>query len=217
RPIAGTEVGDGFLNDPTFSPDGSSIAFWFGRETTKGELRKVAVDGGPVTTIVPTTAPRGLSWGADGIVYATPVPTSPSHLPMGIVRVSPNGGEQQQLVALKPGEAAVDPQMLPGQNALLFTYHSAWQPNLGLATWDKARVVVQSLATGQRTVAVDGGSAGRYVSSGHLLYAVGETLLAVPFDAKAQRATGSPVRVLERVGRPSLGNFALGSALFRVS
>jgi Tol biopolymer transport system component len=217
RPIAGTDLGDGFISDPTFSPDGSSIAFWFGREATTGELKKVAVDGGPVMTLASASAPFGISWSTDGIVYAQVVPTAVSHLPTGILRVSPGGGPSQQLVALKDGEAAIEPQMLPGQNALLFTYQSAFQPNLGAAAWDKARVVVQSLATGQRTVAVDGGSAGRYVSTGHVLYAVGGTLLAVPFDVKAQRSTGPPVQVLERVRRPAIGNFALGTALFNVS
>jgi serine/threonine-protein kinase len=215
RPIAGTDL-NGIISNPTFSPDGSSVAFWFG-SGPKGELKKVAVDGGPVMTIAPAPVPIGVSWGTDGIVYATLVQTSVSHLPRGIVRVSPNGGQPQQLVALKDGEAAVEPQMLPGQNALLFTYQSAWQPNQGLATWDKARIVVQSLATGQRAVVVDGGSGGRYVSTGHLLYAVGGALLAVPFDAKAHRATGPPVQVLENVKRPGTGNFALGNALFSVS
>jgi Tol biopolymer transport system component len=215
KPIPGTEVTNGFIDTPTFSPDGSSIAFWFGRDPTKGELRKIAIDGGPALTITSASYPFGIDWTTEGIVYAQAVPMPPQ--PSGIFRVSPNGGTPQQLVALKNGEVAIEPQMLPGQNAVLFTYTSSYQPNLGLALWDKARIVVQSLTTGQRVVAVDGGSAGRYVASGHLLYTVGGTVLAVPFDVKAKRATGPPVAVLEHVMRPFLASFAFGNGLFSVS
>ena len=82
---------------------------------------------------------------------------------------------------------------------------------------DNARVVVQSLRTDNRTIVVDGGSAGRYVPTGHLVYAVGGTLLAVPFDVKRRQSTGAAVPVVERVVRPVVGPLALGSALFSVS
>jgi serine/threonine-protein kinase len=219
RPIEGTDLAAGLIIDPTFSPDGSAIAFWSAKNpSATGELMTVAVDGGPVRTLTPASFPFGISWGADGILYAQYIGTATSHVPTGILRVSPSGGQPQQLVALKDGEIAVEPQMLPGQNALLFTDQAAFNPYLGPAAWDKPRIVVQSLATGQRTVAVEGGVAGRYVSTGHLLYAVGETLMAVPFDAKAPRVTGPAGRILERVRRPTLGGgLPQGNALFSVS
>jgi serine/threonine-protein kinase len=211
RPLAGTDVPNGFSVYPTFSPDGQSIVFWSG-DLTKGELKKVAVDGGPVQSIASATFPLGISWDADGIVYGQFGPTSPS-----VLRVSPNGGTPEQLVALKLGELAAEPQLLPGQNALLFTYVSGdpiTAPDS--AYWDKARIVVQSLATGRRTVVVDGGSAGRYLATGHLVYALGTTLLAAPFDVKRQQTTGAAVPVLEHVLRPALGDATLGDAAFSV-
>jgi serine/threonine-protein kinase len=217
RPIGGTEVANGLISDPTFSPDGSTIVFWVGRDPLTGELKKVAVDGGPVTTIASASFPLGISWGTNGIVYAQIAAFTHGGL-IGIVRVSPDGGQSELLVAVKNDEIATDPQVIPGQNTLLFTLASgvpALPPALGV--FDKARIVVQSLATGRRTVVIDGGSAGRYVSSGHLLYAVGGTLVAVPFDARTQRATGPAMQVLERVRRPGREDAVTGTALFGVS
>jgi Tol biopolymer transport system component len=217
RPVTGTDRANGFISDPTFSPDGSSIVFWFGPDPTKGELKKVSVDGGPSQTVTPASYPFGITWSADGIVYAQVIPPSVTHLPSGILRVSPNGGTPQQLVAVKDNEAAIEPQILSAQNALLFTHLSELPPNnLTVTNWDHAQIVVQSLATGQRTVVAEGG-AGRYVRTGHLLYALGGTLLATPFDANALRSIGPPVRMLEGVARPASANFAFGNALFSVS
>jgi eukaryotic-like serine/threonine-protein kinase len=100
RPLAVTDApSNGFIAYPIFSPDGESIVFWYG-DLTKGELKKVAVNGGPVQPIASASLPFGISWDADGIVYSQFIPGSPT----GILRVSANGGKPEQLVALKPGE-----------------------------------------------------------------------------------------------------------------
>jgi hypothetical protein len=54
------------------------------------------------------------------------------------------------------------------------------------SAWDTARVVVQSLDTGERTDVVRGGDA-RVLPSGHLLYALGTALFAVPSITLAVR------------------------------
>ena len=46
-----------------------------------------------------------------------------------------------------------------------------------------------------------GGADGRYLSTGHLLYAVGGTVFAVPFDAQRLAVTGAPVSVIASVRR----------------
>ena len=67
------------------------------------------------------------------------------------------------------------PQVLPGEKAVLFT--------LGDGTnWDDAQIVVYSLETGERKVLIDGGRDARYVPTGHVVYVLDGTLLAVPFD-----------------------------------
>ena len=222
RPLAGTDPPtSGFIAYPTFSPDGQSIVFWSAKDISQGELKKVAFDGGPVQSIAPGVIPLGISWDADGISFSQVGPTS-TGLSAKILRVSSNGGTPEQLVTLKPGEFAVAPQLLPGQNAVLFTL--APPPVAGvaltvpdLAFWDKARIVVQSLSTGRRTVVVDGGSAGRYLPTGHVVYVVGTTLMAVPFDVKRLEKTGAAVPVLDHVARPTLFGGSMGDAVFNVS
>src|SRR6185436_14131523 len=46
---------------------------------------------------------------------------------------------------------------------------------------------------------VRGGSFARYLPTGHLVFARGGAILAVPFDLRAGKVTGPPVTVLEGV------------------
>jgi serine/threonine-protein kinase len=65
RPIQRSD-GFTFVFDPTFSPDGRSVAFWAGTDRT---LKRVAVTGGAAVIICPAEPPFGISWGADGIIF----------------------------------------------------------------------------------------------------------------------------------------------------
>jgi Tol biopolymer transport system component len=75
--------------------------------------------------------------------------------------------------------------------------------------------VVQSLTTGERKEIIKGGSDARYLPTGHLVYALESTLLAVPFDVNTLSVTGGPVPVLEMVARA--GGIGTGAAHFSVS
>jgi eukaryotic-like serine/threonine-protein kinase len=99
---------------------------------------------------------------------------------------------------------------LPGGQAVLFTLAT------GTATdrWDKAQIVVHSLNSGERKVLIEGGSDGRYLHTGHLVYALGGALLAVPFDLKRLEVRGGPVPVVEGVRRTGS---TTGAAQFDVS
>ena len=83
--------------------------------------------------------------------------------------------------------------MLPGGRAVLFTVLKG--PNL----WDDTQIVVRSLDTNQQTVLVTGGSDGRYVSTGHLVYIRLGTLMAVPFDPVRLAVTGGATGVIDGV------------------
>ena len=65
--------------------------------------------------------------------------------------------------------------------------------------WDRARVVVRILASGDETTVIEGGSDAQYISTGHLVYAVGGNLFAVPFDLRGMRVTGAPAPVVQGV------------------
>jgi Tol biopolymer transport system component len=199
RPIVGVEVTPGGGANPVFSPDGQSIAFHSGVDQT---LKKIAVNGGTAVTICPADALYGMSWGTDGIVFG--------QSSTGIMRVSANGGRPERLVSVKADESAHGPQMLPGGQAVLFTLATGTSPD----RWDKAHVVVQTLRSGERKTLIEGGSDARYVSTGHLVYGLGGTVFAVPFDPRRLEVTGGPVAMVEGVRRAISPT---GTAQFSVS
>ncbi|HYN08687.1 MAG TPA: protein kinase [Vicinamibacterales bacterium] len=188
-PIQGVETAQQSTS-PAFSPDSQSIAYWASDRT----LKRIGVAGGAAVTICPlATNPMGLSWDADGIVFTQ----GPQ-----ILRVSATGGNPELLVTFKSDELVDSPQMLPDGQTVLFTLNpAAPSPD----SWDRAAVVVQSLKTGERKTLVSGGADGRYLPTGHLMYALGGTLLALPFDLRQMRTTGQPVPVVEGVRRVTGG------------
>jgi eukaryotic-like serine/threonine-protein kinase len=191
RPIPGSQSTQ-LIGAPTFSPDGRSVVFW---SLAERALKKISVSGGPSLTICPAANIFGLSWGETGIVFAQP---------SGIMRVSASGGKLETLVAIKGGEVAYGPQILPGGQAVLFTLAK------GQGTeWDNAQIVVQSLRSGERRTLIERGTDGRYLSTGHIVYAFGGTLFAIPFDVRRLEVTAGQVPVLESVRRTTF-NFGGG-------
>ncbi|MEX2273263.1 MAG: protein kinase [Vicinamibacterales bacterium] len=199
RPIAGSEGGAeaGVLN-PVVSPDGTMVAYWTQTDQT---LKRLSINGGAAVTVCRSTAPYGLSWSVYGIVFG--------QAEKGIMRVSPNGGTPEVIAEAGPGMLAGLPQMLPGGRAVLFSTKKQAD------SWDTGHLVVQTLG-GDRKVIVEGASDGRYVSSGHLVYAVSGVLLAVPFDLNALAVTGRAVPVVEGVSRAVLWS-AAGNAQYAFS
>jgi Tol biopolymer transport system component/predicted Ser/Thr protein kinase len=171
---------------PFFSPDGQWIAFF-----ADDKLKKIPVQGGePVTLCDAPGLRRGASWGDDGnIVAAFRWGSS------GLVRVPSGGGAPIQVTQLskEKGETAhAWPQVLPGSQALLFTAY-------GTGGNDDAEIDVVSFKTGERKILHRGGSFGRYLPSGHLVYMQQNTLWAAPFDLSRLAETGAPQPVLEEV------------------
>ena len=181
-----SDVGGGFVTSPVFSPDSRSVAFWSSADQT---LKRVAVSGGAAVTICRADQPFGMSWGTDGIVFG--------QANKGIMRVSANGGTPEVLVGVKDGEQAYGPQILPGGETVLFTLATG----TAAERWDKAQIVTHSLRSGERKTLVDGGSDGRYVPTGHLVYALGGIVFAVPMDLRRLEVTGGPVPIVEGVRR----------------
>ena len=104
------------------------------------------------------------------------------------MRCNPAGGAPEQLANVDDDEIVLGPQILPGGDGLLFTIAKVAQ---GAGTrWDQARVVVQSLRTGERKTVLEGGSDARFVSTGHLIYAVGGVVFAARFDLDTRELRG---------------------------
>jgi eukaryotic-like serine/threonine-protein kinase len=206
--IAGTEAP---LTIPLLSPDGESIAF-----VQDGSLKRVSIRGGAARiisslqtssngTIENMRGPFSASWEADDTILI-------GHND-GISRVSANGDTPKLLIQAKQGEQFHGPRLLPDGDSVLFTATAV----AGGTKWDQADIVVQSLATGRRSTLVRGGSDARYLPTGHLVYAVGDTLFAVLFDGRRLQVRGAPVAVVDGVGRPGNPVTATGAAFFDVS
>ena len=66
--------------------------------------------------------------------------------------------------------------------------------------------------TGERTVVVPDGVKGRYVETGHLVYAAPRGLTAVPFDIGRLAVTGPAVRLVDDVRRNTRSAYYATSA-----
>jgi DNA-binding winged helix-turn-helix (wHTH) protein/Tol biopolymer transport system component len=202
-PIAGTEG----ATEPFFSPDGKRIGFVAG-----GLLKVVPTDGGDVRTLTVADSAAGEeratpSWTeADTILFAKPD---------GIFEQPADGGRETQLTEagrMPTGGRHVYPQMFAGHRAMLFNVADDLVPS----RWD---IVAESLDGGEPKLLLEGGSHPRYVP-GHILFARGGSLLAVPFDAEKLEVTGAPFVVLADVMQAQGGinsNLNSGAAQYSFS
>jgi serine/threonine-protein kinase len=191
-----------FVSQTAFSPDGRSLAAWFGEY---GGIKRMEISGGAPVPVCRADNVFGMTWDQSGILIGQGA--------KGIIRCPANGrGAPQQLATVEAGEEADGPQILPGGNTLLFAIAKTAE---GPSRWDTARVVVQSLESRERKTVFEGGSAARYIPTGHLLYVRGGTIFAVPFDVSRGRVSGQAVAVVQGVRRTAEG-FS-GGAQFAVS
>ena len=189
---------------PFVSPDGQ----WVGLVDADVIVKKVPIGGGPAVTLATLDSrPRGLVWGADDrIIFAT------NNAGIGLQAMDAvAGGAVTELSRPNRGANEADhvwPELLPDGQSVLFTITAV---NGGLAA---AQIALLDLRTGTHTVVVRGGSHARYVAPapsraqgapGHLLYAAGGALWAVPFDLEKHDARGTPIPVVQGVATTYLG------------
>jgi serine/threonine-protein kinase len=199
RPLGGA-LGSG----PFFSPDSKWVGFW---HAPTGTLRRVAITGGaPVKICDAVSGIAGATWGPDGtIVFAW----------FDLFRVPASGGPPTPLLKVDEdhGERFFrHPSFLPSGKAILFTVAMADSDS-----YDEADIGVLSLETGKKRILVHGGTSPRYAPSGHLIYARGGTLLAVPFDPEKLEiiGTGQPFPVANGVfmsANTGMSAFSISSA-----
>ena len=164
-------------------------------------LKKISVEGGSAITLCSAGTGRGGSWGEDGNIIAALNPDG------GLSRIPSAGGPPTPVTDLQNGEYTHRwPQILPGGKAVLFT--AGTTP----AAYDVANIEVMSLADHRTKTLVRGGTFGRYLPSGHLVYVNRGTLFAVPFDVDRLEVHGTPAPVLDQVGYNATAGF--GAARF---
>jgi len=177
--LLGTEGAEG----PFFSPDGQWIGF-----AAANKLSKISVEGGALVSLGAAPHFAGASWGEDGNIIVSPGLGPLERIPSG-------GGAPTPVTELANGELAhLWPQVLPGSRAILFT---VWRAQ-GWSV-DKASIEAVSLGDHRRKTLVLGGFSGRYLPSGHLVYANRGTLFAIQFDLDRLQTRGNAVPVLDGI------------------
>ena len=112
--------------------------------------------------------------------------------PGGIWRVSENGDDPENIISLDSGQSAHGPQLLPGGEWVLFTEATG-------SGWNEGSIVAESLITGEGVELIAGGTEGRWVPTGHIVYVRDGTLFAVPFDVGAMEVTSGPASMVEGI------------------
>jgi serine/threonine protein kinase len=189
EPVPGTEGGA----SPFFSPDGKTLGFFAGFS-----LKVVSLAGGEARTLWPTPVFGGAVFSSDGeTIYFNP------EVDDGIWKVPVAGGEATPVTTpLRDGfdNSHRYPDVLPG-GKLLYT-----------SAFGRFRLVVYDLATGESTPILGSEIAfyGRYVASGHVLFANPGGVMAAEFDPETLE-TGAPFEVLPDavVEQESQANFAV--------
>lgn len=181
--LDGTEGGV----SPFFSADGQRIGFF-----TRYSIRYVAAAGGPAQDIsfAPPVA-RGAAWFSDGDVLLAPTKATP------LWRLSFESEDtlrQVTVVDSSIGGGHSWPSLLDHDRKALVTV-------IGPAdtTFDQADIVAIDLASGSQRVVVEGGSQGRYLPTGHMVFVRNGSLFAAPFDAGIMRLTAPPVMVIDGI------------------
>ena len=123
----------------------------------------------------------------------------------GLWQVPAAGGDPEPLTTTDAAQGELNhlwPEILPGGEAVLFSITSLTQD---------PQIAVLSLGTGQTKIIMPGGSSPRYAASGHLVYAVENSLRAVGFDLDRLEVRVDPFPILEDVLTKASGaaNFAI--------
>ena len=170
-----------------FSPDGEWIGFF-----SRGKLKKISILGGPPSTLCDAPYGRGASWGTDGTILLTPDRSR------GLAIVSEAGGELTHLT-LEDAEDRLGsptdrwPQFLPGNEYAIITHSD------NNNDYTNAEIQAFSIADKTRKTLIKGGTFGRYVAPGFLVFLREQTLFAARFDPGTLEVTEPAVPVLEDV------------------
>jgi serine/threonine-protein kinase len=193
RPIEGTAEAQG----PFFSPDGRWIGF-----TSGGKLRRVATEGGRPFDLADSRGAGGATWLPDDTLVFAPIYSD------GLFRVAAAGGPVERLTTPNREDGELGhwwPVGLPsGDESPRYVVFTAFRTPV-----DTSRVGVLDLRSGAIRWVVEGGFFGRYVDTGHLVFARGQRLFAMAFDPARGVATGAAVPVLDDVLTVQTGGYAL--------
>ena len=190
RVMPGTEGGV----QPFFSPDGKWVGFW-----VASQLKRVLVAGGAALSLAAVSGLRGAAWAKGDIIVFAEFQGPLRYIPAA-------GGKPKPLAPLDSAHrenAQRWPLVLDDGETVLY---ESLRGNTAGGT-----IAVQSLRTRMsRSLDLPGGTSPLAVLNGMLVYmSASGTLMAVPFDARRARITGSPMPVEDSVAFS--GNQALAA------
>jgi hypothetical protein len=189
QPLLGTED-TGF---PFWSPDSRWLAFFAG-----GKLKKIDTHGGLPTILADAPFVYGGSWNPNGTIVFGPNYGA-------LQKISSAGGTVSPATTLNPAAGSTVhafPWFLPDGDHFVFISEKGAGPSGSFS------LVVGSLSS-TATKVVGTADSNAIYAEGRLLYGRGGTLMAQPFDAKAQRFTAEAVAVAESFAIPEvLGLFS---------
>jgi len=186
---------------PFWSPDGRWLGF-FGAS----KLNKIEARGGPVIPLCDATDGRGGSWSTTGTIIFQRAWSE------GLMQVPARGGTPEPLTTMNKDLFHVAhrwPHFLPDGHHFLFYVVSTTSPE----TSEYTGLYIGSLEGDEPKLLLNSESRAVY-AQGHLLYRVGSTLMAHPFDPAPQRFTGDPDPVATDI--PG-GTISWGGAQFGAS
>jgi serine/threonine protein kinase len=184
RPLPGTENATESI---FWSHDSRSIAF-----TSDGKLRTTDVTGGGIRVVCDAPNVAGGTWNAEGVIIF-------SAFQRGLFRVAAAGGTAIQLT--KPTEKDAfhfSPSFMPdGRHFLYAAILRDRTAEVRLAELDGSETLRLPLDEGSRIVYVPPQGGG---STGHLLFARADALIAQPLNAATLSTNGEAVQVAANVG-----------------
>jgi Tol biopolymer transport system component len=134
KPIPGSESRSS-SNNPVFSPDGRSVAFYAAGEDA---IKRIGIDGGTSVTLCSACGGgASMFWTRESIL---------TYSSRGIFRVPVDGGTPEIVIKLGDDESAQVAQMLPDGDNILFSLAQGDADD----RWNKATILVQSMKTGER-------------------------------------------------------------------
>ena len=173
---------------PFWSPDNQWVGFFAPGE---GQLKKIAVSGGPARVICAAAIIDVPTWHRNGTILF-------AQTDVGIFRVSADGGMPAQVTWLDATHREINhlwPAWLPDGRHFIYTATSLDEHGIRAPR----SVYVRSIDADDRVILMRADSRVTYSPPGYLVYAEQGTLLAQAFDADGRTFTGDPIKVADNL------------------